>query len=60
MSLKPERRTDTIEVSYSSQRWELLDIFRKKAAILIKSLENHHLQAIVHGSIARGDVKQAA
>jgi len=60
MSLKPERRTDTIEVSYGSERWELLDTFRKKAAILIESLEKHHLQAIVHGSIARGDVKQTS
>ncbi len=57
MASKPERHADTVEVTYSSERWELLKKHRQKAAELISTMESRHLQAIVHGSIARGDVK---
>jgi len=57
MASKPERHADTIEVTYSSERWVLLQGFRQKTIALINALENRNLQAIVHGSIARGDVK---
>ena len=56
MTPKPERRTDTIEVSYDCKRWILLRDFREKASRIILALENRQLQAIVHGSVARGDV----
>jgi len=57
MTAKPERRIDTVEVTYSSERWALLEELRKKAAYLIEVLQSRHLDAIVHGSIARGDIK---
>jgi predicted nucleotidyltransferase len=56
LTAKPDRRPDTTEVTYDSERWNLLRTYRKKAARIVEALERRHLQAIVHGSIARGDV----
>ena len=56
MSAKPERSPDIKEVTYGSERWSLLWQFRHKAQKLMKVLEQRHIQVIVHGSIARGDV----
>ncbi len=56
LSRKPDKRPDTVEVQYSSERWTLLGKFREKAAGIMQPLESRHMQAIVHGSIARGDV----
>jgi uncharacterized protein len=58
LATKPEKSQDTTEVTYSSKRWALLKQFRQKAEGLIAPLEQHHMQAIVHGSIARGDVNK--
>ena len=58
MATKTEKSQDTTEVTYSSKRWELLRQFRQKAEGLIAALAQHHMQAIVHGSIARGDVNK--
>ncbi len=60
MAAKPERHHDTVEVVYSSERWALLREFREKAAHLISTLESRHIEAIVHGSIARGDVDRGS
>jgi predicted nucleotidyltransferase len=56
MAVKPEKRADYREVVYSSARWVLLQEYREKTTQVIAALENAHLQALVHGSIARGDV----
>ena len=56
MSKKPERRSDYREVVYRTQRWNLLQEFRRKAMQIMIALETFHLEPIVHGSIARGDV----
>jgi uncharacterized protein len=58
LATKPEKDQDTPEVTYSSKRWELLRQFRQKAEGIIATLEQNHMQAIVHGSIARGDVNK--
>ncbi len=58
MAIKPERSPDTKEVAYNSERWALLWQFREKASSLISALETRHIEAIVHGSIARGDVRK--
>jgi predicted nucleotidyltransferase len=47
---------DAVEVAYNSERWSLLAQFRQKAQNLVSVLCARHMQAIVHGSIARGDV----
>jgi predicted nucleotidyltransferase len=58
LTTKPAKRSEINEVIYDNKRWELLRAYRRKAANLLSVLENLHLQSIVHGSIARGDVKE--
>jgi len=53
---KPERRAEIKEVQYTSARWALLKEFRSKAMQVMAALEQFHIQPVVHGSIARGDV----
>ncbi|MEM2995411.1 MAG: nucleotidyltransferase domain-containing protein [Candidatus Bathyarchaeia archaeon] len=56
MATKPERRREYNEVIYDSERWSLLKLFRQKAMRIMDALAVFHLDSIVHGSIARGDV----
>ncbi len=56
MNEKPIQRPDPRQVTYSNEHWSLLGQFRQKAQDLIYVLEQRHIQAIVHGSIARGDI----
>ncbi|MCW4010469.1 MAG: nucleotidyltransferase domain-containing protein [Candidatus Bathyarchaeota archaeon] len=58
MAAKPQSRFDTVEVTYSSERWSQLTQLRHKAQDVIAALHMRHMQAIVHGSIARGDVNK--
>jgi predicted nucleotidyltransferase len=55
---KPTRRPDFREVVYDNTRWALLRELRKKATLIVNALENFRLRALVHGSIARGDVNK--
>jgi uncharacterized protein len=57
MAVKPTRHGEYREVTYSSTRWEQLKALRQKAVWVMSALETFHLQALTHGSIARGDVK---
>jgi predicted nucleotidyltransferase len=58
MSTKPKKRAEYKEVIYSSARWALLGEFREKAMRIMTALEAFRLRALVHGSIARGDVNK--
>ncbi len=58
LAAKPEKRQDTVEVLYDYSRWALLEQLRGKALHLISILDQRHIQSIVHGSIARGDIKK--
>jgi len=58
MAKKTERRVEYQEVVYDAERWSLLKGFRRRAMCIMEGLENFHLEAIVHGSIARGDVNK--
>ncbi len=60
MVVKPTRHEDYREVVYGSERWGVLKNLRLKAVSLMEALDAFHLQAIVHGSIARGDVKASS
>ncbi|MBS7658318.1 MAG: nucleotidyltransferase domain-containing protein [Candidatus Bathyarchaeia archaeon] len=53
---KPIKLFDEIEVIYDSNRWILLKKLRDKAEKIMKVLQEAGLEAMVHGSIARGDV----
>jgi uncharacterized protein len=57
MSVKPIRRDDYKEIKYSSGRWDKLRKLREKATVVMNALDAFHLASIVHGSVARGDVK---
>jgi predicted nucleotidyltransferase len=56
MAKKPERRLEYREVVYDVERWNLLEEFRQKSERIMEALEIFHLEPIMHGSIARGDV----
>jgi predicted nucleotidyltransferase len=58
MAKKPLKRVEYREVVYNAEHWTLLEKFRQKTAQIMEALEKFHLKAIVHGSIARGDVTQ--
>jgi len=56
LAVKPQKRTDYTEVGYSEAHWALLEKLRQKTIRMMTSLESSNINAIVHGSIARGDV----
>jgi uncharacterized protein len=60
MATKPSKRDDYGEVTYSSARWAQLKALREKAVPVMAALEAFHLQSTVHGSVARGDVKESS
>jgi uncharacterized protein len=47
-------------VIYSSQRWQQLAKLREKAVAVMTALQAFHLQSVVHGSVARGDVNESS
>jgi predicted nucleotidyltransferase len=51
-------RDDYREVYYSEERWSILKEKRRKAIEVIRALSQLRLPIIVHGSIARGDVRR--
>lgn len=58
MARKPLRRLEDREVVYDAEHWALLERFRVEALRIMEALGCFHLEAVVHGSIARGDVTQ--
>ena len=56
MAVKPSKNSSYTKISYSAERWALLANYRKQAVEIISALENQHLYAVTHGSVARGDV----
>ena len=60
MSKKPVTRAEQKEVTYNAGHWEILEQLRKRSLQIMKNLESCHLQATVHGSLARGDVTQTS
>jgi len=56
MAKKPWRRSEYKEVIYDNEHWALLEKLRNKALQIMEALGFFHLEPIVHGSIARGDV----
>ena len=58
MATKPTKPADYKEVTYTNSRWQLLKDLRIKAIEVMTALEAFHLTSVVHGSVARGDVKE--
>ncbi len=55
---KPSRILDKLEVNYSAGHWELLANLRKQALSVIEELGQWKTSALIHGSLARGDVDE--
>jgi len=58
MAKKPTRRPELRMVVYTGDRWLLLEQFRKKTLRIMEPIEKTHVETLVHGSIARGDVSE--
>ncbi|MEM3765517.1 MAG: nucleotidyltransferase domain-containing protein [Candidatus Bathyarchaeia archaeon] len=58
MVKKPSRLPEFLEVVYSAEHWALLERLRAKALQLMEALAKFNIEAITHGSIARGDVTE--
>ncbi len=57
MATKPQPHAETRSVTYTPKHWEHLAVLRQKATAIMAALETAHLHAVVHGSVARGDIK---
>jgi predicted nucleotidyltransferase len=55
---KPPKRVEYREVVYDAKRWTILKKLRERAKHVMEALESAHIESIVHGSIARGDVTE--
>jgi len=60
MTIKPNKPGDCKEVTYTTSHWMLLRELRDRAAKVMTALEEFHLAAETHGSVARGDVKRGS
>mgnify|MGYP000338937193 CR=1 FL=1 len=58
--IKPIKTGDIKEVIYSNNHWKLLEKLRSKAIKIMQILKARGLTPIIHGSIARGDVKPSS
>lgn len=58
MAVKPSKGGEYQEVTYDAKHWAKLRELRSKALQVMTALEAAHLQSIVHGSLARGDIKE--
>ncbi len=58
MTKKPWRCLEYREIVYDAEHWALLKRLRVKSMRIMEALEAFHVEAVVHGSIARGDVTQ--
>ena len=56
MTKRPWRRSERKEVVYDGKHWALLEELRAEALCIMEALESSHLKAVVHGSVARGDI----
>ena len=60
MAVKPTSGDEYREVTYGSARWAKLKELRERAKPVMAALAASHLNAVVHGSLARGDVKEGS
>ncbi len=56
--VKPLRIAGEKEIVYTDHQWQLFRDFRERASELMRGLVKLGIQSIVHGSVARGDVKE--
>ena len=51
---------DELHVEYTEDHWRLLRLLRAEAAEMMRPLYEAHIEAVVYGSIARGDVSEGS
>jgi predicted nucleotidyltransferase len=51
---------DELRIEYTDSRWELLQKLRAEAMRMMKPFHESHIDTVVYGSIARGDVKEGS
>jgi len=51
---------DELHVEYTEDHWRLLRLLRAEAAEMMRPLSEAHIEAVVYGSIARGDVSEGS
>lgn len=54
--VKPLRTISEKKVRYTKERWQLLSSLRKESSEILSALNDIGLNALAHGSIARGDI----
>jgi predicted nucleotidyltransferase len=60
MAVKPNKPEAYKEIKYTNEQWQLLRDLENKATEIMIALDAFHLEPIVHGSVARGDVKKSS
>ncbi len=55
---KPSRLVDTLTVAYTPAQWRLLKSIRERTISIFRILATWGNSALVHGSVARGDVDE--
>jgi len=58
--IKPRKTVTRKEVEYSEEDWRTLNELRGKAGEVLDALESFGVRGMVHGSVARGDVKRGS
>ena len=58
MAKKPVVHAEMLEVFYDDERWGMLKKYRNEALTIMDALDKAQVSAVVHGSIARGDVTE--
>lgn len=58
LMVKPLRTVSEREITYSEEYWGLFKDFRESASQILSALKEQGVEALVHGSVARGDVNE--
>lgn len=57
MAVKPTKSAEYRDIKYDSSRWAKIEYLRQKALKIMIALKDFQSQTTIHGSVARGDVK---
>ena len=58
MLKKPHKHPDAKEKTYTKRHWKQLINLREISIQIMTALKEFHFQALIHGSVARGDVNE--
>lgn len=56
--VKPLRIVSEKKITYTEEHWKLFNDLRESASQILSALEKQGIEALVHGSVARGDVNK--